>query len=73
MVFESFGGWDEDGIQLVKQLARSVARNQGREEDGSDRYAYQRISMALQRGNGMILTGRKSCDLAPELDDYHQY
>ena len=65
MVFESFGGWEADGVQLVKKLARMVARNQGREEDGSNRYAYQKIGVALQKGNGLILTGRKSSDLPP--------
>ena len=69
-VMESFGGWDQEAVQLVKRLANQKARNQGREEEGADKFSYQRVSIALMRGNAQMLTARKTDTSPSEMDDY---
>ena len=66
-VMESFGGWDQEAVQLVKRLANCKARNQGKEEEGADKFSYQWVSIALMKGNAQMLTARQT-DTSPPRD-----
>ena len=70
MVFKSLGGWDSEAVTLIKKIARQIARNEGCDEDQSDRFTFQKVSTALMLGNWLILTGRKPGNLSPELDGF---
>ena len=69
-MFESLGGWDSKLVTLVKKITRHIARNKGRGKDQSNKFTFQKVSVALMQGNGLILTGHKPGNLSPELDGF---
>ena len=52
---ESFGSWGTEGRKLVKAIGRKVMEVTG--EKRSTFFLFQRISMAIQRGNASMITG----------------
>ena len=64
IVVASTGGWGDDAGEAVKGVARVMARNQDREEGEVIRHAFQRLSMAVMRGNGNMLASRMRSTLA---------
>ena len=58
LVVESFGGWDRDALLFLKELGRQDARRWGKDPAQEIRYFFQRLSVALQRGNAALLVDR---------------
>ena len=58
LVVESFGGWDVDAVKLLKKLGRHSARRWGKNDALEIKYFFQRLSIALQRGNAALLVDR---------------
>ena len=52
---ESFGSWGTEGRKLVKAIGRKVMEVTG--EKRSTFFLFQRISMAIQRGNASMVIG----------------
>ena len=52
------GGWDEDGVTLLKRITSTLARNQGKDEGETAKFLVHRVSLAIQRGNAVFFTAR---------------
>ena len=52
---ETLGSWGQEGIKLVKAIGRKIAEVTG--EKRSSAFLFQRISMAIQRGNASCVLG----------------
>ena len=55
LVVETFGGWDLDAVKYLKDIARLDARRWGKNDSLEIKQFFQRISIALQRGNAALL------------------
>ena len=55
LVVETFGAWDADALKHLKLLARHTARRRGKNDSQAIKYFFQRLSVALQRGNAALL------------------
>ena len=62
LVVETFGGWDSDAVKYLKDMARQSARRWGKNIADEIKYFFQRLSVALQRGNASLIVER---DLEP--------
>ena len=60
LVVETFGGWDTDALKYLKDLARQSARRWGKNNAEEIKFLFQRLSVALQRGNASLLIARDS-------------
>ena len=58
LVVESFGGWDSDALKFLKEMGRQDARRWGKDSAMEIKYFFQRLSIALQRGNAALLIER---------------
>ena len=58
LVVETFGGWDADALKHLKLLGRHAARRWGKNDALEIKYFFQRLSVALQRGNAALLINR---------------
>ena len=58
LVVETFGGWDKDAAKFLKEMARQDARRWGKEGHLEIKHFFQRLSVALQRGNAALLINR---------------
>ena len=58
LVVETFGGWDKDAVKFLKDIARLDARRWAKIDAISIRQFFQRLSIALQRGNAALLINR---------------
>ena len=58
LVVETFGGWDKDALSFLKTLAHQDARRWGKNNSLECKYFFQRLSLALQRGNAALLVNR---------------
>ena len=58
LVVESFGGWDFDALKFLKEIGRQDARRWGKDSAMEIKYFFQRLSVALQRGNAALLIER---------------
>ena len=58
LVVETFGGWDSDALSFLKELGRQEARRWGKDSALGIKYLFQRLSIALQRGNAALLIDR---------------
>ena len=58
LVVETFGGWDSDALVFLKELGRQDARRWGKDSALEIKYFFQRLSVALQRGNAALLLER---------------
>ena len=48
VAFEMLGGWDEEGVILLKRITSILARNQGKDEGLTGRFLVHRVSLAIQ-------------------------
>ena len=60
LVVETFGGWDADAVKLLKKIGRHSARRRGQNDAIEIKHFFQRLSIALQRGNASLLLDRDS-------------
>ena len=58
LVVETFGGWDKDALVFLKKLAGQGARSWGKSHALEIKHFFQRMSIALQRGNASLLISR---------------
>ena len=58
LVVESFGGWDAEAVKMLKTLATHCAPRKGLSPAMEIKYFFQRLSIALQRGNATLLLCR---------------
>ena len=58
LVVETFGGWDSEAVAYLKQLGRHSARQWGKKDSIEIKYVFQRLSIALQRGNAALILDR---------------
>ena len=58
LVVETFGGWDSEAIKLLKEIAHQDARRWGKDPAIEIKHFFQRLSVALQRGNAALLVDR---------------
>ena len=58
LVVETFGGWDGDAVKILKEIARLDARRWGKNDAIEIKHFFQRLSVALQRGNAAVLINR---------------
>ena len=58
LVVETFGAWDKDALPFLKTLAHQDARRWGKSNSVECKQFFQRLSLALQRGNAALLLGR---------------
>ena len=58
LVVESFGGWDPVATAFLKQLATQETRRWGKTPAMEIKHFFQRLSVALQRGNAALLIAR---------------
>ena len=58
LVVETFGGWDGDAVKSLKDIARQCARRWGRNNADEIKQFFQRLSVALQRGNASLIVER---------------
>ena len=56
---ETFGGWDKDAVKLLKDIARLGACRWAKNNAIEIKHFFQRLSVALQRGNAALLV---NCD-----------
>ena len=57
-------GWDKDAAKFLKTIARQDARRWGKEGSVEIKHFFQRLSVALQRGNAALLIDR---DIEPHV------
>ena len=62
---ESMGSWGEMGLKFIKDLGGRIADVTG--EPRSTSFLFQSISMAIQRGNAISITGT-----APKTKSLHE-
>ena len=55
---ETFGGWDKDAVKILKDIARLDARRWAKNDAIEIKHFFQRLSVALQRGNAALLVNR---------------
>ena len=55
LVVETFGGWDKEAVQFLKDIARLDARRWGKNDAVEIKHFFQRLSVALQRGNASLV------------------
>ena len=58
LVVESFGGWDKEAVVYLKKIATQDARRWGKSSALEIKHFFQRLSIALQRGNAALLIER---------------
>ena len=58
LVVETFGSWDGDAVKCLKDMARQCARRWGKNNAEEIKQFFQRLSIALQRGNASLLLER---------------
>ena len=58
LVVETFGGWDRDAVKYLKDIARLDARRWGKNDALEIKHFFQRLSIALQKGNAALLINR---------------
>ena len=54
LVVETFGGWDKDAVKILKDIARLDARRWAKNDAIEIKHFFQRLSVALQRGNAAL-------------------
>ena len=70
MVCETTGSWHREAELNLKKLGQALARATGGDEGEVVRHLFGRLSILLQRDNGMLLLNRIPTVTAPEVDGY---
>ena len=42
------GGWDEEGVILLKRITSILARNQGKDEEETGRFLVHRVCLTIE-------------------------
>ena len=58
LVVETFGGWDRDTLGYLKKIATQSAHRWGKSSALQIKLFFQKLSIALQRGNSSLLIDR---------------
>ena len=58
LVVETFGGWDATAVKTLKTIATHCAPRKSIAPDLETKQFFQRLSIALQRGNASLLLCR---------------
>ena len=58
LVVETFGGWDTDAVKCLKDMAKQCSRRWGKSYADETKHFFQRLSVALQRGNASLIVER---------------
>ena len=58
LVVETFGGWDKEAAKYLKDIARLDARRWAKNDAIEIKHFFERLSVALQRGNASLLINR---------------
>ena len=58
LVVETFGGWDRQAVNFLKKMATQCAHRWGKTSSIEIKQFFQRLSVALQRGNASLLIDR---------------
>jgi hypothetical protein len=59
LAVETFGGWDANAVDSLKAIARNVGRRSDVDHLTTTRHLFQRLGVTLQRGNAILLGGRR--------------
>ena len=57
---ETLGGWHVDAITQLRRLSQSAARRSTSDERTAERHLFQRLAVALQRGNATLMASRET-------------
>ena len=68
LAVETWGGWHTEALSTLKTLSKQLARQQGKDENETQRHTFQRLSILLQKGNVSLLTARVPDFCCPEVD-----
>ena len=55
LIFDAFGGWDQDADTILKKIAYIWARDEDRDQKLVFRKFTQRLSVLIQLGNARLL------------------
>ena len=69
VAFKTLGGWDDEGVILLKRITMILARNQGKEEGDTIRHLVQRVAMAIQKGTANIIIARMPDAVSEQVQD----
>ena len=58
LVVETFDGWDRDAAKFLKDIARLDACRWGKNDALEIKHFFQRLSIALQKGNAALVINR---------------
>ena len=58
LVVETFGGWGDSAVEVLKKLGQALGRASGQEESEVVHHLFGRLSMLLQKGNCSLLVNR---------------
>ena len=58
LVVETFGGWDARAVDFLKKIATQSAHRWGKASSLEIKLFFQKLSVALQRGNAALLIDR---------------
>ena len=58
LIWESYGGWSNQSINLIKRFSKFIHSRQGQDKDTSSRHARQHISVLIMRGNAATFINR---------------
>ena len=65
---ETFGGWHGEAIRQIGRLGRELARSApGAQQKLTSKHLFQRLSLALQKGNAALLLSRSTDIHTPDL------
>jgi hypothetical protein len=67
LAVETLGGWDQDAISNIRKLGHHLARHSSTDDSSTIRHLFQRLSIFLQRGNAILLLGRRPNFPPPDL------
>ena len=60
LIVETFGTWDLGAIKILKKMAGRAAPRKGTDYSVEVKFLFQKLSVALQKGNATLLLCRDS-------------
>jgi hypothetical protein len=67
LAVDTLGGWHPDAILQIGAIARNIGRRADKDQATSSRHLFQKLRLMLQRGNAILLAGRR-----PQMEDQTQ-
>jgi hypothetical protein len=59
LAVETLGGWEKDASFHLRWIARNAGRRADRDANTTTRHLFQSLSLLLQKGNAVLLAGRR--------------